>query len=189
MVAAREGMTMQPQPPCPMTRTQRARLSAFIQHKRRTRQRTSPELGAPALVGLPFTPERHGLTWAQCRLATWLLARANQQRPLTGTRQQVRFRQALRIAGMVSSIKAGRVGNSAWGRKMLATEGGNALRDHALHHLRAIAPVGHQAAKAARERQQAQQWWEETGQGLPVEEQTLEDIPPWRPPAQDCLAW
>src|SRR6266487_1046034 len=126
---------MQPQPQRPMTRTQRARLSAFIATKRqtgrRTRRRTSPGLGASGPVGLPFTPARHNLTQAQCRLAIWLLERANRRRPLTGTRQQIQFRYALRVAGIVSSVKAGRVGNSAWGRSMLAKQGGLAMARHA----------------------------------------------------------
>src|SRR6266568_495415 len=185
---------MQPQPPSPMTHKQRARLSAFIRRKRqashRTHRRTSPGLDAASPLGLPFTPERHpGLTWEQCRLATRLLERANQRRPLTGTSQQVRFRRALRIAGIVSSIKAGRVGNSAWGRSQLARKGGNTMRDHALHHLRAIAPLGHRAAKAARERQQALEVWEQTGQVLSLEEQALDEIPQWVQPAKDFLAW
>ena len=132
---------MQPQPQRPMTRTQRARLSAFIATKRqtgrRTRRRTSPGLGASGPVGLPFTPARHNLTQAQCRLAIWLLERANRRRPLTGTRQQIQFRYALRVAGIVSSVKAGRVGNSAWGRSMLAKQGGLAMARHAPHILKA----------------------------------------------------
>jgi len=171
-----------------MTRTQRASLSAFMQRTHQPGRRTSSEL-VRGPVEVPFIPERHGLTQAQCRLAIWLLERANQRRPLTGTSQQVQFRYALRVAGIVSSVKAGRVGNSAWGRFMLATKGGNALKAHALRHLQAIAPLGHRAAKAARERQQAQQLWEETGQVLPVAEQDLDELPQWVQPAKDFLAW
>jgi len=47
---------------------------------------------------------------------------------------------------------------------MLATKGGNAMRDHALQHLRAIAPLGRQAAKATREGKRAVEVWEQTGQ-------------------------
>jgi len=123
-------------------------------------RRTSSELGRGP-VGLPFTPERHGLTWEQCKLATWLLERANQQRPLTGTRQQVQFRRALRIAGIVSSVKAGRVGNSAWGRSMLATRGGLAMARHAPHIL-----------TANREQMRQQQAWDaHVAQQTPLDEQ------------------
>jgi hypothetical protein len=166
----------------PMTRTQRARLGAFIAKKRRTqyrtRRRTSPGLGASGPVGLPFTPARHGLTWAQCRLATWLLERANQRRPLTGARQQVQFRYALRIAGIVSSVKAGRVGNSAWGRAMLATRGGLAMAKHAPHIL-----------KANRERIQQQQAWDtHTAQQTQLDEQIEQwQQEQWQP--KNFLAW
>jgi hypothetical protein len=71
-----------------------------------------------------------------------------------------RIATALRIAGIVSAVRNGRVGNTRWGRLMAATKGGNAMRDHALHHLRAIAPLGAQAAQAKREGKQVQEAWE-----------------------------
>ncbi len=169
---------MQPQPQRPMTRTQRAQLSAFMQRTRQPGRRTSSELGRGP-VGLPFTPERHhGLTWEQCRLATWLLKRANQRRPLTGTRQQVQFRYALRIAGIVSSVRAGRAGNSAWGRSMLATRGGLAMARHAPHIL-----------KANREQRRQQQAWDtHVAQQTPLDEQIEAwQQEQWRP--KSFLVW
>ena len=168
---------MQPQLPRPMTRTQRASLSAFMQRTHQPGRRTSSEL-ARGPVGLPFTPARHGLTWAQCKLATWPLKRANQRRPLTGTSQQVRFRRALRIAGIVSSVKARRVGNSAWGHRMLAKQGGLAMARHAPHIL-----------KANREQIRQQQAWDaHVAQQTPLDEQIEAwQQEQWRP--KNFLAW
>src|SRR5262249_43869542 len=102
-----------------------------------------------------FGPE-HGLTPAQAWEAEQRLQR---KRPFRGPHAQQK--EAARIAGIVSSVRRGRVGNSGWGRSMLATKGGNAMRDHALHHLRTIAPVGARAAQAAREGRKIQKAWEQ----------------------------
>jgi len=157
-----------------MTRTQRTQLSAFIQRKRRVRREraraarrtvregesaTSPGL-AYAPIGFWFSPRRHGLTIEQCRLATALLRRRNRASPIRGTSKQAQCRRALRIAGIVSAVRGGRVGNARWGRSMGATKGSNAMRDHALQHLRAIAPLGRQAAQAKREGRRAQKVWD-----------------------------
>src|SRR5262245_20382241 len=62
-----------------------------------------------------FGPE-HGLTPAQAWEAQQLLNRANRLRPLRGPDAQARF--ALRIGGIISAVKGGRVGNSAFGRQL-----------------------------------------------------------------------
>jgi hypothetical protein len=106
-----------------MTRTQRTQLSAFIQRKHRARREQTraarcaksttplePEVYEP--VGFWFHPQRHGLTIEQCRLATALLRRRNRESPIRGTSKQAQFRRALRIAGIVSAVRNGRVGNA-----------------------------------------------------------------------------
>ena len=95
-----------------------------------------------------FGPQ-HGLTPAQAWEAQQLLNRANRLRPLRGPDAQARF--ALRMGGIIAAVKAGRVGNSAFGRQLHGHRGGNVMARHALHHLRTIAPLGSQAAAAKRQ--------------------------------------
>jgi hypothetical protein len=94
-----------------------------------------------------FGPQ-HGLTPAQAWEAQQLLNRANRLRPLRGPDAQARC--ALRMAGIVTAVKSGRVGNSAFGRKLHGHRGGKVMARHALHHLRTIAPLGSRAAAAKR---------------------------------------
>jgi hypothetical protein len=101
-----------------------------------------------------FGPE-HGLTPAQAWDAQQLLNRANRLRPLRGPDAQARF--ALRKAGIIAAVKQGRVGNSAWGRHMHGKRGGKVMARWGLRHLRAIAPLGSQAAAAKRQAEQALQ--------------------------------
>ena len=101
-----------------------------------------------------FGPQ-HGLTPMQAWEAQQLLNRANRLRPLRGPDAQARF--ALRMGGIITAVKSGRVGNSAFGRQLHGHRGGKVMARHALHHLRAIAPLGSQAAAAKRQGQQAQQ--------------------------------
>ena len=95
-----------------LTRAQYAHLAAFIQ-----RTHASPsELPEHAAiddadpVGL-FGPP-HGLTPVQAWLTQRRYNRLQAHRPLTG------FPHALRIAGIVSAVKGGRVGNRAFGRSL-----------------------------------------------------------------------
>jgi hypothetical protein len=131
-----------------MTRKQRAQLGAFIAQKHRARREqertarrakspTSVELEEYEPVGFHFSPRRHRLTLEQCRLATALLRRRNQENPIRGSGKAAQFRRALRIAGIVSAVKGGRVGNRRWGKRMSATKGGNTMRDHGAHILAA----------------------------------------------------
>jgi hypothetical protein len=130
-----------------------------------------------------FGPQ-HGLTPAQAWEAQQLLNRANRLRPLRGPDAQARF--ALRMGGIIAAVKGGRVGNSAFGRKLHGHRGGKVMARHALHHLRAIAPLGSQAAAAKRrqkkvpqatqdalarwgERAETMPWTEETGVYWPEE--------------------
>jgi len=103
------------------------------------------------------------LTIAQAIVANWLLERAERRQPLTDPLQY-----RARLGGIISSVKAGRVKNPAWGRSMLAGRGGRTMATHGLHHLRAIAPLGAEASRQARERQQAAAHWEQTGGLLPL---------------------
>lgn len=128
-----------------MTSRQRMSLTKFIHAKRRrARGTTSPcevrDSSESYSVG-HFGPQ-HGLTPRQAWQAQQLLNRANQRRPIRGSGRSVRFRLALRIAGIVSAVKRGVVGNSRWGRSMLARRGGHALARHALDHLQRISPLG-----------------------------------------------
>ena len=129
-----------------MTSRQRLSLTTFIHAKRsgRTRGPTSPSEvrdSADAYSVGHFGPQ-HGLTPGQAWIAQQLLNRANQRRPFRGSGRSVRFRRALRIAGIVSALKRGVVGNSRWGRSMLARRGGQTLARHALDHLRRISALG-----------------------------------------------
>src|SRR5262245_34800528 len=141
--------------------------------------RPAPAPASPGLAPSPPMPmpdshyhrghfgPQHGLTPAQAWEAEQLLRRANARRPITGKHAQQR--RARRIQGIISALRNGRTGNAAWGRSMLGKRGGNVMRDHALGHLRAIARVGGEAAKAARERKKALETWERTGgQGVPL---------------------
>jgi hypothetical protein len=101
-----------------------------------------------------FGPQ-HGLTPMQAWTAQQLLNRANRLRPLRGPDAQARF--ALRLGGIIAAVKGGRVGNSAFGRQLHGHRGGKARARWGLRHLRAIAPLGSQAAAAKRQGKQAQQ--------------------------------
>src|SRR6185369_6558328 len=91
-----------------------------------------------------------------------LLNRANRLRPLRGPDAQARF--ALRMAGIIAAVKGGRVGNSAFGRKLHGHRGGKVMARWGLRHLRAIAPIGNQAAAAKRQGRKVQR---EGGDALP----------------------
>jgi hypothetical protein len=107
-----------------------------------------------------FGPQ-HGLTPAQAWEAQQLLNRANRLRPLRGPDAQARF--GLRMGGIIAAVKSGRVGNSAFGRKLHGHRGGKVMARHALHHLRTIAPLGSQAAAAKRQEKKVPQDAEQHG--------------------------
>src|SRR5262245_44190505 len=92
-----------------------------------------------------FGPQ-HGLTPMQAWQAQQLLNRANRLRPLRGPDAQARF--ALRMGGIITAVKSGRVGNSTFGRKLRGHRGGNVMARHALRELRASGRRGSQAAAA-----------------------------------------
>ena len=144
-----------------MTRRQREQLAALIATKRRTPRRavpvTSPGLDTAAPQrGFTFSPARHGLSEAQCRIATEVLRRRERESPIPGSSKQAVFRRALRISGIISAVRHGRVGKGRWGRSMHGRLGGNRMRDHALAHLRTWSPVATLAARMAREKRAAQ---------------------------------
>jgi hypothetical protein len=116
-------------------------------------QDEEPEASLPAHAPVGCFGPQHHLTPEQAWEAQQRLTKANRERPIQGKHAQQRY--ARRIAGIISAVRHGRINNSRWGRRMLATKGGNTMRDHALHHLRTIAPLGAEAAQAARERQKA----------------------------------
>lgn len=93
----------------------------------------------------------HGLSPAQVQLAQQCLTlaihrRRKEARPCKGPWM------AAMVAGVISPVKSGRVGNSSWGWRMHGKRGGLAMARHALHHLRAIAPAGGRASALSRTR-------------------------------------
>ncbi len=105
-----------------------------------------PEDGDPVLR----SAQRHGLTFEQVRLVRHRLILAKK---LHGRADGIK--EAFRLGGIVASVKVGRVGNSSWGRSMLASRGGRAMALHAPHILKAIAPLGARAAQVARRQRKA----------------------------------
>lgn len=192
-----------------MTRTQQARrsplarLHAYAKAQRRTRRRArqagslgrgpaptawrAAERAAPDPVGY-FGPQ-HGLTPAQASEANRLLARANRLRPLRG--RYAAQRSAARIAGIISAVKGGRVGNARFGRSLHGHRGGRVMAVHALHHLRAIARLGRQAAPAKRAGKQVQQAWDRQQRQAPTYEAWQQAIVEWpvEPSPKDFMAW
>jgi hypothetical protein len=166
-----------------MTRKQRTQLSAFIERKRRARRRatraTSVQVDALAPVGFWFSPQRHGLTVEQCKIATEVLRRRNREQPIRGISKQAQFRRALRIGGIISAVKGGRVGNAHFGYRLHGHRGGNVMRDHALGHLRTIAPLGARVAQAAREGQKALEAWEQRQSQPQSYEAWQQDLAAW----------
>jgi hypothetical protein len=81
-------------------------------------------------------------------------------------------RRRLRIGGILSSVKAGRTGNGAWGRSMLACRGGKAMAMHGPHIL-----------AENRWRIQAQRQFEQTWKRRQSYPETYED---WQ---QALVAW
>lgn len=161
------------------TRTRRSpldRLHAHAKAKRHARRRTrkdgslgldpeqaaweAEDLAARYPVGY-FGPE-HGLTPAQAWEANRRLAKADRERPIRGRHAERRHR--LRIGGILSSVKAGRTGNGAWGRSMLARRGGKAMAMHGPHIL-----------AENRRRIQAQRQFEQTWKRRQGHPQTYED--------------
>jgi hypothetical protein len=134
--------------------------------RQRLTERASPELGTSRPTGFRFTEARHGLTAAQVVQANQALRRLEHTRPIRERGARGTALRALRIAGIVSSVKGGRIAASGWGRRMLATKGGNALRDHALDHLQQWSPIASLAAMMARERTRALAHFDATGNVL-----------------------
>src|SRR6266849_4520806 len=104
-------------------------------------QRQEPHAPAPPVPRKRYHNghfgERHGLTPEQAWQAELLL---RTKKPFHGPHRQQK--EAARKRGIITAVKAGRVGNHQWGRSMLGKLGGKAMRDHALGHLRAIASSG-----------------------------------------------
>ena len=152
-----------------MRQHQRQRLTAFIErtHHGKAGKRTPSALGPPD-PQRHFSPERHHLTEEECRTANALLRKAERERPLHGTIQQIRFRHALRCAGIVSAVRNGRVGSVRFGRSLQGHHGGNIMKAHGLAHLRSIAAIGSLTARVNREKRQAQDHWERTGEVLTI---------------------
>ena len=144
-----------------MRQHQRQKLSAFIERTQHghARKRSTLELG-PSDPQRPFTPARHNLTLEQCHLANQLFRKAEQKRPLHG------FRRACRIGGILRAVRRNLVGNTRFGHHLMGYRGGRVMQMHGMHILREIAPIGHLAARVARECRQAAAYYEATGNVL-----------------------
>src|SRR5262249_19111711 len=79
-------------------------------------------------IGFRFSEVRHHLTPQECKQANQRLRRLERTRPILEKGVRWQAKQALRVAGVLSAVKRGLVGNSGWGRSMLATQGGLALK-------------------------------------------------------------
>ncbi len=100
---------------------QRRRLPPSARERERRRGASDPRARERVLpIGY-----RAGLTREQAHLVDELISRADRLRPLHET-----WRHALRIAGIVSAVKGGRVGNRQWGLRMLGRLGGLTLARH-----------------------------------------------------------
>ena len=132
----------------------------------------------------------HGLSPQEAWQAEQLL---RQKTPFRGPHAQQK--EAARIAGIVSSVKNGRLRNSRWGRSMLARKGGLALKAHGLHILREQAPRGGRAAANARAKKKALQHFEQTGEVLPLKSETGQRIPAldawtaWKVSSMPFMLW
>jgi hypothetical protein len=126
----------------------------------------SLELGSDTLDDAPTDPRarypvghfgpEHGLNPQQA----WQAEQILRAKPaFHGPHRQQR--EAARIRGIAVSVRTGKVGNSGWGRSMLATKGGNALRNHAPMHLHALAQLGTKAAQMAREGKRRLKAWQQ----------------------------
>ena len=165
-----------------------------------TPARPTASLRLPAQSDDPTTPSsryhqghfgpQHGLTPAQAWQAEQLL---RQKKPFHGRHAQQK--EAARKRGIIAAVKAGRVGNSAFGRSLHGKRGGKVMALHGLGHLRHIGLLGSQAAKSARERKKALTVWEQTGQILPLKTETGENIPvmdawtAWKVSSMPFMMW
>src|SRR5215510_10231853 len=137
-----------------MTHQQRQSLQRFMAktHLEQRRRSSSSEVDGDDSYPVGHFDRRHGLTIEEAWLANTLLARANRRRRLTDP-----FRYSLRVAGVVSAVKRGAVGNSSWGRSMLAKRGGLAMKCHAPHILAVNREQIQQRRQALKTWRQAQQ--------------------------------
>jgi hypothetical protein len=119
-------------------------------------------------VGFRFSEVRHGLTAAQCVQANQRLRHLECTRPILERGDRGQAKRALRIAGILSSVKGNRVGNRRWGKRMMGKRAGKVMAIHALAHLRSYAPIAHLASRLARERREAETYYEEHGVPLAI---------------------
>ncbi len=163
-----------------MNRKQRTQLGVFIAQKRRARREqeraarrakrtTSLELEVYEPIGFHFNPRRHDLTLEQCRAASALLHRRDRESPIRGTSKQAQFRRALRVAGIVSAVKGGRVGNSHFGHKLHGHRGAHILAEN---------------RRRIQERRQFEKVWEQQQSQPQTYEQWQQAIVEW-PVQQD----
>jgi hypothetical protein len=154
----------------------RDRLRLPFKGYRRVRQASTSEPDARD-ENAAYLPRyfEDGLTPAQARLAQERLSLAIERRRQTGHPLKGPWLAAI-IAGVVSAVKGGRVGNSSWGWSMHGKRGGQAMARRGLHKLREISPAGVRASLIARDRRKAREAFErDRARGGPV-------LPPPRRP-------
>jgi len=153
----------------PLTREKRAQLR---------RSTPSGSIGeASRVAGFALTAARHGLTAAQCQQGNTLLRRLERERPIREGGARGSARRALRVAGVLSAIRRGVVGDSRFGYALHGHWGGKVMALHGRHILRANGVYGHLSV-VAQARKAAAAHWETTGEVLPLEEAPPRQTPP-----------
>jgi hypothetical protein len=146
----------------PLTDAKRRQLT---EHRKRG---GSLNLDSHRPIGFAFDEQRHQLSPEQCRQANALLRILERTRPIRERGDRWQAQMALRVAGILSAVRRGAIGNSRLGHALLGHRGGRVMALHAPDHLRAISPLGCLARAVNRERTQAEQYYEEHGEPLPV---------------------
>jgi hypothetical protein len=132
------------------------RLHRHPSTHRSSRQRYPPPDVSDRRYPRTLVPwEKYGLTPEQALLAEQRLHLANLRRPLTGP--DVARRYGLRLGGILTAIRLGRVGNRRFGKQLHGHHGGNAVKRYRLQHLRRLPRLGLEAQQNRRDAQHRHQ--------------------------------
>jgi hypothetical protein len=149
-------------------------------HRHPSTHRSSRQRYPPPHVPGPRYPrtivqwEKYGLTPAQAQLAEQRLHLAHLRRPLTGP--DVARRYGLRLAGILTAIRLGRVGNRRFGKQLHGHHGGNAVKRSRPEHLRRLPHLGRAAQERRRDAHRAQQEYDSRPAGAAP---PLRSTQPW----------